>query len=79
MQIFSKYILYICVFMSVYLYIHNKYTQYTHIYYVNKNFILDTMNRLTALVFTQYYPLLTLLPAFYPLLCLLNIIALGLL
>ncbi len=30
------------------------------------------MNRLTALVFTQYYPLLTLLPAFYPLLCLLK-------
>ncbi len=24
--------------MSVYLYIHNKYTQYTYIYYVNKNF-----------------------------------------
>ncbi len=24
--------------MCVYLYIHNKYTQYTHIYYVNKNF-----------------------------------------
>ncbi len=24
--------------VCVYLYIHNKYTQYTHIYYVNKNF-----------------------------------------
>ncbi len=24
--------------MVVYLYIDNKYTQYTHIYYVNKNF-----------------------------------------
>ncbi len=24
--------------MSVFLYIHNKYTQYTHISYVNKNF-----------------------------------------
>ncbi len=33
--------------MSVYLYIHNKYTQ---IYYVNKTFILDAINRLTALV-----------------------------
>ncbi len=32
-------------FMCVYLYIHNKYTQYTHIYYVNKNFILDVINR----------------------------------
>ncbi len=26
--------------MCVYLYIHNKYTQYSHIYYVNKNFYL---------------------------------------
>ncbi len=26
--------------MGVYLYIHNKYTQYTHMYYVNKNFYL---------------------------------------
>ncbi len=31
--------------MCVYLYIHNKYTQYTLIYYVNKNFILDAINR----------------------------------
>ncbi len=32
--------------MYVYLYIHNKYTQYTHIYYVNKIFfILDAINR----------------------------------
>ncbi len=31
--------------MYVYLYIHNKYTQYTHIYYVNKTFILDAINR----------------------------------
>uniref|UniRef100_A0A8C2E2Y7 Proline-serine-threonine phosphatase interacting protein 1b n=1 Tax=Cyprinus carpio TaxID=7962 RepID=A0A8C2E2Y7_CYPCA len=30
--------------MCVYLYIHNKYTQYTHIYYVNKTFILDVIN-----------------------------------
>ncbi len=30
--------------MSVYLYMHNKYTQYTHIYYVNKNFNLDVIN-----------------------------------
>ncbi len=30
--------------MCVYLYVHNKYTQYTHIYYVNKNFILDAIN-----------------------------------
>ncbi len=35
-----KYILYVC-----YLYIHNKHTQYTHIYYVNKTFILDAINR----------------------------------
>ncbi len=31
--------------MCVYLYIHNKYTQHTHIYYVNKTFILDAINR----------------------------------
>ncbi len=31
--------------MGVYLYIHNKYTQYTHIYYVNKNFYLDVIKR----------------------------------
>ncbi len=40
MEIFSKYILYVCVC----LHIHNKYTQYTLIYYVNKNFILDAIN-----------------------------------
>ncbi len=37
---FSKYVLYVCVFI----YIHNKYTQYTHIYYLNKTFILDSIN-----------------------------------
>ncbi len=36
--------------MRLYLYTHNKYTQYTLIYYVNKNFILDAINRLTALI-----------------------------
>ncbi len=38
--------------MSVYLYIHNKYTQYTYIYYVNKNIYFDAIiaiNHLTAL------------------------------
>ncbi len=29
-----------------------KYTQYTLVYYVNKNFILDAINRLTALIYT---------------------------
>ncbi len=33
--------------MCGYLCIHNKYTQYTHIYYVNKNFYLIEINRLT--------------------------------
>ncbi len=33
MYIFSKYLLYVFVFI----YIHNKYTQCTYIYYVNKN------------------------------------------
>ncbi len=36
--------------MCVSLYIHNKYTQYTYIYYVNTTFILDAINYLTALV-----------------------------
>ncbi len=37
--------------MVVYLYIHNTYTQYTRIYYVKKTtFILDVINRLTALI-----------------------------
>ncbi len=30
--------------MCLYLYMHNKYTQYTFIYYANKNFILDAIN-----------------------------------
>ncbi len=51
MSIFSKYILYVCVS----LYIHNKYTQYTHIYYVNKNFYfgcdLIVNNHLTAQIY----------------------------
>ncbi len=38
--------------MCVYLYIPNN-TQYTHIYSVNKSFILDAINRLTALVNTH--------------------------
>ncbi len=37
--------------MCVYLYIHNKYTQYTHIYSVNKTFILDAINHLTVLIY----------------------------
>ncbi len=33
--------------MCVYLYIHNKYAQYTYmyLYYVNKTFILDAIHR----------------------------------
>ncbi len=31
--------------MRVYLYINNKYTQYTHIYYLKKKIILDAINR----------------------------------
>ncbi len=34
--------------MCVSLYIHNKYTQYTHIYHVNQNVILDAINRLDS-------------------------------
>ncbi len=35
--------IYTCMF--VYLSIHNKYTQHTHMYYVKNNFILDAVNR----------------------------------
>ncbi len=35
----------------MYLYINNKYTQNTDIYYANKNFILYSINRLTALIY----------------------------
>ncbi len=41
--------------MCLYLYIHNKYTQYTLVYYVNKTFILDAINRLTALILLFIY------------------------
>ncbi len=34
---------------------HNKYIQYTHIYYVNNAFILDAINRLTTLVIIYFY------------------------
>ncbi len=40
--------------MHVCIYIHNKYTQYTHIYNVNKTFILDVINLLTALIITKW-------------------------
>ncbi len=35
------------ILFNIYIYIHNKYTQCTHIYYVNKNimFISDAINR----------------------------------
>ncbi len=39
--IFSKYILYVCIY--IYIYIHN-------IHYVNEKIILDVINRLTALI-----------------------------
>ncbi len=35
--------------------VHNKYTQNAHIYYVNKNCILDAINRLTALIYIYIY------------------------
>ncbi len=44
-NIFKIYTVHVC------LYIHNKYTQYTRIDYVNKHFwILDVINHLTALL-----------------------------
>ncbi len=47
----SIFFLNICMHVCVYImHTYNKYTQYTHIYYVNKNFILDAINCLSALV-----------------------------
>ncbi len=43
--------------MCVYLYMHNKYTQYTHTHYVNKTLFwtqLFTINRLTALTWLHF-------------------------
>ncbi len=40
-------------YVCVYLYIHNKYKQYTHIYFANNFFILDAINRLRLIVTNQ--------------------------
>ncbi len=47
-----KYFLNTC--MCVHLYIHNKYTQYTHILCKHKLLFLDAMNRLTAIIILCY-------------------------
>ncbi len=48
-------IFFLNIYMHVlYLYIHNKYTQYTHIMQT-KTFILDAINRLTALIYYLLY------------------------
>ncbi len=52
--------IYACVYFYIYIqYIHNKYTQNTHIYYANKNvyFGLNLINRLTALknIYFNYF------------------------
>ncbi len=50
--------MHVCVYIYIIIYniyIQNKYTQYTHIYYVNKNFILDAINRLIAQIFTVLF------------------------
>jgi len=48
-----------CKYFSkcMHVYIHNKYTQHTHIYYANKTFILYPINHLTALIlrFENWY------------------------
>jgi len=36
--------------VCIYIYIHNKYTQYTHVYYVHTTLILDAINRCPALI-----------------------------
>ncbi len=40
--------------MCIYIYIINKYTQYTQIYYVNTIFILDVINRFTNIYIHMY-------------------------
>ncbi len=46
--------------MSVYLYIHDDIYR-THTHYINKPFILDVINRLTALIFAYLCNLFTYL------------------
>ncbi len=55
MKIFSKYI---C--MCVHLYIHNKYTPYTHTYYVNKKIyfgkiVMTALDLMYLIRFIYYY------------------------
>ncbi len=53
MEIFSKYILYVCIYID-----DNKSTQYTHLYYANKDFYfwmrLIATNRLTEVLLINY-------------------------
>ncbi len=44
LNIFKTYAVCVCLYNTY------KYTQYTHICYVNKTFILDAINHLTALI-----------------------------
>ncbi len=39
---------------------HNKYTQYTHIYYVNNKTILEAINRLLTIFITIFIYLFTI-------------------
>ncbi len=50
-HIFKLYTVCVC------LYIHNKYTQYTHILYImqTKTFILDVINRLNENIYSKSY------------------------
>ncbi len=41
--------------LSVFIYIHNKYTQYTRIYYVNCNELFDS-TKFNIKYNTEYYP-----------------------
>ncbi len=43
-----------CVYIYIYIYLHNKYTQNTHIYYVNRNLYFVCDNRLIALFQVLY-------------------------
>ncbi len=55
MYIFILYTnIYTCMCVCIYIYIINIHRTHTYIYYVNKSFISDTINNLTALINSQY-------------------------
>ncbi len=54
MEIFSKYILYVCIYKYINIHSH------THILCKQKTFILDAINHLTALFKTQFITIISI-------------------